>query len=151
MNITDAFLGEHAVFYAQFDHMEQTIPTADAVEQIKTQGVMLAAALTGHAQLEEELLFTSLEAHIGPTGPLAVMRMEHKTIESSLEQLPLVQELAQGKELLLSVITVARQHFAKEEQILYPIAIQTLSIEILLDLGSQWAGYRGVSLGKVST
>jgi len=146
MKITDAFLGEHAVFYAQFDHMEQTIPVADSLEQVKTQGLMLTSALKGHAQLEEELLFKNLELHIGPTGPLAVMRAEHNQIEQSLESLPDAQSLGQAQDLLLKVIAVARNHFAKEEQILYRLALQTLSTEILSDLGTQWAEQRAVHL-----
>lgn len=146
MIITDAFLGEHAVFYAQFGYMEKVIPVATSVIQVKTQGAMLKAALAGHAQLEEDLLFKNLESHIGPQGPLAVMRAEHDEIERSLESLPGIQELAQAQALLLKVIEVARNHFAKEEQILYPIAQQTLSPENLSDLGSQWAAQRSVNL-----
>lgn len=144
MKITDAFLGEHAVFYAQFNHMEKTLPDADSLQQVKTQGAMLASALAGHAQLEEELLFKTLEPHIGPGGPLAVMRLEHENIESSLDQIPHVQELAHGKDLLLNVIMVARPHFAKEEQILYPLANQTLSTELAFELGRKWAERRAV-------
>ena len=40
----------------------------------------------------------------------------------------------------------ARNHFAKEEQILYRLAHQNLSTEILSELGSQWAEHRAVSL-----
>ncbi len=146
MKITDAFLGEHAVFYAQFDHMEQMIPIAASVAQVKTQGAMLKSALAGHAQLEEELLFKNLESHIGPMGPLAVMRAEHDEIERSLESLPGTQDLAQAQALLLKVIEVARNHFSKEEQVLYPMALQTLTPETLSDLGSQWAERRSVNL-----
>ena len=102
MNVTDAFLGEHAVFYAQFDYMEKIIPVATSVLQVKTQGAMLKAALAGHAQLEEELLFKNLESHIGPQGPLAVMRAEHDEIERSLESLPGIKELPQAQALLLN-------------------------------------------------
>jgi len=85
---------------------------------------MLTSALEGHAQLEEELLFKNLELHIGPTGPLAVMRAEHNQIEHSLESLPDAQSLGQAQDLLQKVIAVARNHFAKEEQILYPMIDQ---------------------------
>ena len=146
MKITDAFLGEHAVFYAQFDHMEQFIPMATSGEQVKTQGEMLKSALASHAYLEEELLFKNLELHIGPMGPLAVMRSEHDQIERSLENLPGTQDLAQAQTLLLRVIEIARNHFAKEEQILYPLARKTLTPEMLSDLGTQWAKQRSVRL-----
>jgi len=146
MNITDALLGEHAVFYALFKHMEQSVPTTESLTQMKIQGAMLAAALTGHAQLEEELLFRTLEPHIGSMGPLAVMRMEHDQIEGGLETLPAVRELEQAREVLLQIIEVARGHFAKEERVLYPLASHKLSIETLIDLGAQWAARRVIFL-----
>jgi hemerythrin-like domain-containing protein len=147
MKITDAFLGEHAVFYAQFNHMEQTIPNSESIEFVKTQCAVLAAALKGHAQLEEDLLFKSLEDHIGNGGPLKVMRAEHEEIESALERMPTLQSLDQARPLLLRVIQVARNHFAKEEQVLYLIAHKTLSSEALIELGNQWAQQRTVRLG----
>jgi hemerythrin-like domain-containing protein len=107
---------------------------------------MLAAALAGHAQLEEDLLFKTLERHIGSIGPLAVMRMEHDQIEEGLERLPAVRELEQVRELLLQIVEVARGHFAKEEQVLFPMASQALSTETLIDLGEQWARRRAVTL-----
>jgi hemerythrin-like domain-containing protein len=146
MNITDALLGEHAVFYALFTHMEQSVPTAESPLQVKTQGAMLAAALASHAHLEEELLFTTLEPHIGSMGPLAVMRLEHEKIEAGLERLPTVEDLGQTQELLLQVVTVAREHFAKEERVLYPMATKALSAETLANLGAQWATRRAVAL-----
>jgi hemerythrin-like domain-containing protein len=144
--ITNALLGEHAVFYAQFGYLEQFAPTASD-PLLKSWGAMLADALAGHARLEEELLFTTLEPHIGSMGPLAVMRMEHDEIERSLEHLPATQDVDQARELLLHIVAVAREHFAKEERVLYPIATQTLSAEILTDLGSQWATRRTIFLG----
>ncbi len=144
MKITDAFLGEHAVFYAQFDHMELTVPSEDSVTQVKTQAAVLGAALAGHAQLEEELLFQKLETHIGPGGPLAVMRMEHEQIEENLARLPDLETLEDARTVLLQTVKVAREHFAKEEQILYPLAERTLGIDHLTQLGEQWAGVRKV-------
>jgi hemerythrin-like domain-containing protein len=146
MNITDALLGEHAVFYALFTHLEQSVPTADKPALVKSQGAMLAAGLASHANLEEELLFKTLEKQIGSGGPLAVMRMEHEEIEQSLERLPGVEELDQARELLLHVVATAREHFAKEEKILFPLASQTLSHDTLSSLGDQWAAHRAIVL-----
>ena len=146
MKITDALLGEHAVFYTQFDYLEQFAPSVTDHPLVKSLGAMLAAALASHARLEEELLFTTLEPHIGSTGPLAVMRMDHDEIEKSLEHLPATQDVDQARELLLQIVAIAREHFAKEERMLYPIATQMLSAETLIDLGAQWAYARRIIL-----
>jgi hemerythrin-like domain-containing protein len=145
MKVSDALLAEHAVFYAQFDYLEKNIPPANDLALVKNQGAMLTAALATHAHMEDELLFTALEAHMNPEfGPLAVMRMEHDEIEGSLERLQAAQDLTEAKNLLLHTIQTARAHFAKEEQVLFPMAGQLLNANVLNQLGTRWAEMRNV-------
>ncbi len=147
MKLTDALLGEHAVFYAQFDYLEKNIPAARDLTLVKSLGAMLTAALATHAHMEDELLFLKLEAHLDPqSGPLAVMRMEHNEIEGSLVRLQELQDLAEAKNLLLYALQTARAHFAKEEQVLFPMANQLLEANKLLQLGSNWADLRRVMI-----
>ncbi len=147
MKVTAALLGEHAVFYAQFDYLEKTIPQVKDLTLVKSQGAMLTAALATHAHLEDELLFIALESHLDPQfGPLAVMRMEHNEIEGSLERLQEVPDLAEAKNLLLHAIQTARAHFAKEEQVLFPMAGQMLEANQLSQLGAKWAEIRKVAV-----
>lgn len=145
MNITEALLGEHAVIYTLLTHLEQTTPTM-TLHDIKTQAAMLTAALASHAKIEEELLFVHLEEIIGPAGPLTVMRAEHDRIEGGLEQLPKVEDLAEARRLLEEILVTARNHFAKEENVLFPMAKNALSDEVLTGLGEQWARERNVAL-----
>lgn len=147
MKITDALLGEHGVFYATFDHLERVLPDSKNLSAIKSAGAALAAALASHAHIEDELLFGALEPVLGTTGgPLMVMRMEHDQIEGGLDRLPSVCDTADACDLLLNVVQTARGHFAKEEQILYPIAGQVLEPGALDRLGIEWAARRKVVL-----
>lgn len=146
MKITEAFLGEHAVFYAQFSHLEQAVPMAKTLSQVQSQAALLAAALMSHANLEDELLFSALDPHLGHMGPLAVMRMEHDEIEGTLARMPEIQNLAEAQSRLLHAVQVARQHFAKEEQVLYPMAEQVLDADTLTQQARLWAERRRVSL-----
>lgn len=146
MKLTDALLGEHGVFYAQFDHLEQVLPEVENIKVIHTQSGMLAAALATHASLEEELLFQSLDPHPVAGGPLNVMRMEHQEIENTLEQIPIIDETDLSRQRLLYVVETARQHFAKEEQILFRLAYELLGDAALIELGSRWAVLRNVMI-----
>jgi len=147
MKVTDALLGEHGVFYAQFDYMEKNIPHAQDLALVKSQGAMLAAALAPHAHLENDLLFAALETHLdSQSGPLAVMRAEHDEIEGSLERLQGIADLTEAKKLLLYVIHTARTHFAKEEQILFHLAQDLLDTTTLSLLGTKWAAARNVQM-----
>ena len=144
MKITDALLGEHGVFYAQFSHLEQVVPQLADLALVQAHGAMLTAALETHAHLEEELLFSALGPHLGQGGPLAVMRMEHEQIEEGLARLPGLGDVAPARQLLLQVVQVARGHFAKEERVLYPMAQQALGDATLAALGARWAAQREV-------
>lgn len=146
MKITDALLGEHGAFYAQFDHLEEVVPMAESLAQVQGLAALLTAALATHAHLENELLFTALDPHMGQMGPLTVMRMEHDEIEGILARVQEVQDLAEAQHQVLSAIQVARDHFAKEEQILFPAAHHMLDVDLLVQLGRQWAEQRRVMI-----
>ncbi len=146
MKITDAFLGEHGAFYAQFDYLEKVVPVAETLAQLQSPAALVTAALETHARLEDELLFTALDPHMGQMGPLTVMRIEHDEIENILARVQEVQDLVEAQCLVLNVIQVARDHFAKEERILFPAADQMLGVESLAQLGKQWAAQRRVMI-----
>ncbi len=147
MKITKALLGEHGVFYGQFDYLEQVLPGTGAVEQVQKLAGLLAAGLEPHAKIENEILFPQLEAILGAeAGPVPVMRMEHDEIESSLAQAQASRDLDQARNLVLHAIDVAREHFSKEEHVLFPMAEQVLDAETLERLGDQWAERRRVRI-----
>ncbi|RMF88680.1 MAG: hemerythrin domain-containing protein [Nitrospinota bacterium] len=146
MKITEALRGEHGVFYTQFHSLQQTVSSANAVEQVQALVTLLATALEQHAQLEDDLLFTALDPHLGPMGPLAVMRREHDEIRETLARLQTLQDPAEAKHLALHAVQVALAHFAKEEQVLFPMAEQFLDAATLTQLGKRWAEQRGVSV-----
>jgi len=147
MKITDALLGEHGVFYAQFGHLEESVPECESLELVRGYTAMLTAALESHACMEDHLLFTALESHPGlASGPLPVMRQEHELIESQLARVPETDDLDEARDSLLGALRIAREHFAKEERVLFPAAMQILGDERLEELGQQWAGKRQVEV-----
>ena len=141
IRITDALLGEHGVIYPLLDHLAGT-PFTSAAEA-RTQAALLAAGLASHAQIEDELLFAQLEGHLGTeAGPLAVMRREHEEIENVLAHLEKADAPGEARQLATHLVQLARQHFAKEEQVLFPMAEQILGDEGLRRLGEEWAKRR---------
>lgn len=144
MKITDAFLGEHGVFYAQFDHFESCADDED-LGCVKRRAAQLAAALEPHALLENELLFDTLQARGQElTGLLSVMRGEHLEIEAALHEIQHTGSLTRARALLRDMIHTAREHFEKEELIAFPLAEARLTDGELAELGLVWAQRRGV-------
>lgn len=139
MLITDALLGEHGIFYLLFQDLEQALPALDSVSALQNRLAPLAFSLDAHAALEDQLLFTALEPHLGAQGgPLMVMRMEHDQIVELLARIPSAPDLAQGRALAAQMIQTARGHFRKEEQALFRMARQFLGEDELSALGAQW-------------
>ena len=68
MNILDALLGEHGVLYAEIDYLEGAHPEATTVAAVQASLALLAAGVQSHSRLEDELLFVSLERHLGGLG-----------------------------------------------------------------------------------
>lgn len=147
MTILHALLGEHGVLYAQFAYLEQRLDDGVPLPALREPAALLASALQSHANLEDELLFVALEPFLGvEAGPLAVMRAEHDEIEGTLQRISLATEAEEVERLLWSLLQVARDHFAKEEHVLFPLAEQFLEEETLARLGRQWAQRRGISV-----
>ncbi|MBI3738739.1 MAG: hemerythrin domain-containing protein [Chloroflexi bacterium] len=162
MKITDALKGEHGVFYAQFQFINDSLSSAN-LSIIQSLGAMLAAALVPHAQIENEILFPALEEKIGESGPTQVMRMEHAEIEARLRELkdlkgahdeiegalaklPEIDKVDFARRTVQDILYTAREHFAKEENVLFPMAEQMLDERTQELLGLEWAKRRGVVL-----
>jgi hemerythrin HHE cation binding domain-containing protein len=139
MKVTDALLGEHAVLYRLLDYSSRSL-RAWNLAQLREGGALIAAALLGHARLEDEILFTALEPQL-PTrlGILATLREEHEQIEGALVQLAEAKDVASARALFAQAAETARLHFAKEEQVLFHLAASCLGEARLLELGRAWA------------
>jgi hemerythrin-like domain-containing protein len=84
-----------------------------------------------HFTLEEQALFPLLAGHLSPTqGPLAVMHAEHARFRELLAGL--ANALRDGnrntqRTLAAEIIELLREHIAKEDHVLFPMATRVLS------------------------
>jgi hemerythrin-like domain-containing protein len=146
MKLTDALIGEHGLFYALFDQIEAVVAAATSVAQLQETTLVLRTAILSHSELEDELLIPILEPHMGTEGPLAVMRAEHDEIKSALQQLEEARNLEDGVDCVARVLSLLRDHFQKEEEILFSVARQVLDDETQIRLGKAWAEARRVTI-----
>jgi regulator of cell morphogenesis and NO signaling len=142
MRITDALRAEHAVLTAKLEELERTLARNTHLAELKSKAARLAADLLPHAKLEDELLFPALPSLSGQSGPIAMMRIEHEEIESSLLRIANEFDRPRLLETLKRVLTVARQHFVKEDEVLFPMAEEFLGEPRLAELGAKFAEFR---------
>ena len=148
MKITDALLGEHGAFYAQFDRLEETLPHTTAAAEVREQAALLAAALVTHARLEDALLFDRMRSAGADEGLLDTMEAEHTTIAGLLNSAQGSQVASAAREDLLEAVALAREHFSKEERLAFPLAERALGAGVLTELGVSWSNRRDVFLGE---
>ena len=91
----------------------------------------LQADVVQHFALEEDALFPVLARHLSPTqGPLAVMNAEHADFRDLLGRLAeaiATADAAQQRQCAHDLIDLLRAHIAKEDQVLFPMAMRLLS------------------------
>ncbi|MDP6612273.1 MAG: hemerythrin domain-containing protein [Candidatus Marinimicrobia bacterium] len=97
-----------------------------------------------HHQREELVLFSTLE-ELGISGPTQVMRMEHEMMREMKHDLKSQTGNADGdwsvrvekvSQLISELCSMLRQHIDKENNILYPIALQSITAD------TQWEEMR---------
>ena len=150
MQITQALLGEHGVLYALFEYVEKNLAGMKTLAEVQCAGAALSATLGSHARIENEILFPSLEPQSGPGGPLPVMREEHDEIEGALEDVANAASRDAAADQLRYALQIARDHFAKEEQVLFAMARQMLDDAELDRMGALWAEARKVRVTSIS-
>ena len=113
---------------------------------MREQAALLAAALVTHAKLEDELLFARMRSAGADAGLLDTMEEEHTEIAGMLTRAQGTSEIVVARRELLDAVALARQHFAREERLAFPLAESALGAGALTTLGAAWSERRDVFL-----
>ena len=134
------------MFYAQFDRLDEQLPSCREVAEVREQAALLASALVSHARLEDELLFPAMARESADPGLIDAMEAEHAAIADRLSRAQGTADLVMARNELLEAVSLARDHFAKEERLAFPLADELLGATVLRELGAAWALRRDVFL-----
>jgi hemerythrin-like domain-containing protein len=146
MQITDALLGEHAVFHLLVEQLEDAVPRCSTLPALHAAVEPLAISLLGHARIEEEVLFAPYERAVGSLGPLTCLRHEHRQMDELIRALVRVEDRARLAEGVTKLLEITRRHLAREEEVMFAAARTALDPGTLERLGEAWARVRGVLL-----
>jgi hemerythrin-like domain-containing protein len=142
MKITDGLLGEHAIFYQLFDALDDVLDRATSSGEIQRAFDAVTPAILSHAELEDEQLFSQIGR--GEAGIIAVMRSEHREIETVARGLSRTTTLAQTQSDARRLLDMLRDHFRREEEVLFPLCETALDASELEAFGERYKRERGL-------
>jgi hemerythrin-like domain-containing protein len=142
MKITEALLAEHLVFHSLFDHVEKAGPGLKTLAEIKATAALLESVLRAHSLTEDGMFIGPLEHCFEQIGQRETFHEEHDQIDLMLGQVGKARQAKKARALLLAVIGACRQHFDKEERIVFPMAERVLKSKTLNELGRVWMDQR---------
>lgn len=148
MDVTDALLGEHGVFYLLIEQLDDALDRLETLPELRAAIAPLAISLLAHARIEEDVIFGRLEKTIGLQGPLHCLQDDHNAMDQKLRDLFSITDAAVLKTSAREILETARGHFAKEEQVLFPVARRTFDVDRRKHLGEHWAKFRGITLAE---
>ena len=87
-----------------------------------------------------------LEHCLEQIGQSETFHEEHEEIDAQLAQVQKARGPKQARDLLLKAVLRSREHFDKEERIVFPLAEQLLKAKTLTNLGVEWRKRREAAL-----
>jgi hemerythrin-like domain-containing protein len=146
MKITEILMAEHAVFHNLFDHIETTVPKSKTLAEVKSLAAIMSKLTAPHSHTEDELFIEPLEHCFDQLGQKDTFHHEHELIDTAMAKIQTAKDLKTAKRLLLGAVTASRNHFDKEERIVFPMAERILKARTLTELGTQWLKQRDKKL-----
>lgn len=144
MKITDGLLGEHALFYQLFEALEDVMSSASTPEEIHRAFEPVGRGILSHAAIENDILFTAIARGGSENGITAAMRAEHREIETLSSAVSRARSLDEARRAAQQLIDLLRDHFQREEQILFPLCETALEPSQLEALGDRYKSERGL-------
>lgn len=137
-------LGEqHQEVLARLSAVEHELLPGASVDGVVDFVNYLQREVMEHFAVEEQALFPLLARHLGRTqGPLAVMDAEHAAFRELLQDLTAglrAGDVGQQRRCTHEIIKLLRDHIAKEDGVLFPMASHLLSAEEQAEIESRAA------------
>ena len=138
MKITEALLAEHMVFHNLFDRVEWLASRLSTLAEVRVCASLMAAMLHDHSVMEDELLMHPLEHCLSQLGQADNIHHEHDAIEAQLAAAESARQLKSARAALLQAVQLARQHFDKEERVIFPLADRQFNATTQTALRKRW-------------
>jgi hemerythrin-like domain-containing protein len=148
MKITEALSAEHLVFHNLFDHIEATAPGMKTVHEVQMVAAVMESLLKAHSDTEDDLFIGPMEHCFEQYGQRDAFLREHQEMDGSLQRIRQSKSVDEARRLLMAAVAHSRQHFDKEERLVFPMAERMLKAETLEALGKAWMEQRDSAVAQ---
>ena len=138
ITIIDSLEVEHTVFGTLFSQIEGLLPRMATLNEAKFIGTLMEGLLAGHGDREENLAYASLDQFLANQNELDCLYQDHEEIDVRLERLKTASTLPEARQLLKEAIQATRQHFKREELLIFPKLKAAFDEETLAELNEAW-------------
>ena len=138
ITIIDSLALEHTVFSQLFQQIEALLPQLTTAQEAKLLGRLVEGILAGHGDREENLAYAALDQFLANHNELDCLYQEHEEIDGRLERLKIAHTLPEARQLLKEALHASRQHFKREELLIFPKLKTAFDEETLSELSEAW-------------
>lgn len=128
MNVIDYLIVEHRVMLEWLDGLEDFLSknTELRPDAIQVQMKCFLRVLEKHSAIEDRFLFPELNKLFDEAQlkPIRIFEFEHQEIEKITQSLQWAQDGRFVRVQTMKLISFLRDHFAKEENVLFPLMMQ---------------------------
>lgn len=138
MNLLDCFRIQHSIFLEQLSFLEglKDLKKSTATSGLKEVVFAIAKVVERHAAIEEKYLFPDLRPYAkNELEGKKVIEFEHGEIRRILKHLKKTSDIHKIRVEAAKFIAFLRDHIAKEEIVLFPLAEEKLGENRLEELG----------------
>ena len=133
--ITQTLVLEHRIFRTVFDQVERAFPHVGSAQEVKLLARVVEGLLHEHGETEKNLAYSALDHVLNEDGRLNRLHQDHHEIDEHFKRVHQAKDLAEAQRLLKQGLAATREHFRREEQIVFPFLEQVLQPETLGTLG----------------
>jgi hemerythrin-like domain-containing protein len=136
--ITKILIMEHTVFCDVFDQIERILAGTKSADEVKALASVVEGLLVSHAETETNLAYSVLDHALADKGSLDRLHQDHHEIDDQFQRIHRTTNPAEAQRLLKKALLATREHFHREEKIIFPVLEKTLQPDTLRSLGGKW-------------
>ncbi len=144
ITIIDSLTLEHTVFDHLFHQVESQLPQLTTPQEAQLLGRLVEGILASHGDREENLAYAALDQFLANQNELDCLYQDHEEIDGRLERLKNARTLPEARQLLKEALHASRQHFKREELLIFPKLKTAFDEETLSELSEAWQKWEAV-------